>query len=184
MSAPSVSVTSATVSKSSYTSDCLSIASAYLEGETDSYYLFQYDDDVYVLLIGDLDYIQGSVTSSECTAVVIWREVSESRDVVEMDVNGSFDGSFSGFQERGITHGSTSGTLDFVNIDTTVAYFTAVSTVTDVSVSNPDFRLVYSSFPNSPHLIEGVQNYAFAGFILCFAVFAFKLADRLFRRIY
>lgn len=42
----------------------------------------------------------------------------------------------------------------------------------------------YSSFEGFPHLVEGVQNYAVAAFVVCFAVLAFKLADRLFRRVY
>lgn len=44
--------------------------------------------------------------------------------------------------------------------------------------------VVYSSLDGFPHLIEGVQNYAVAAFVLAFAVLAFKLIDRIFRRIY
>lgn len=44
--------------------------------------------------------------------------------------------------------------------------------------------VIYSSLDGYPHLIEGGQNYAYAGFLVCGAVIAFSLADRLFRRLH
>lgn len=184
MSLPSVDVQTVTVSQSSFSSDCVSIAASFLEGCTDDYYFFQYDDDVYILLYGDLEISSSGCSSDSCHCVIIWRDESSVSHIESIPFSGSHTSDFVGMRDTGYVHGSVTGNSSLTVTDVTYSYFSAVSDVVDVSVSNDDYYLVYSSADNFPHLIEGVQNYAFAGFLLCFAVLAFKLGDRLFRRIY
>lgn len=68
----------------------------------------------------------------------------------------------------------------------TPTYYTAYYTYNRDTVTVTSFtdNVIYSSFSNCPKLIEGVQNYAYAAFIIAFIVIGFKLADRLFRRVY
>lgn len=59
-----------------------------------------------------------------------------------------------------------------------------IDTIADLGNMADTTSILYSSLDGYPHLIEGVQNYAVAAFVIAFAVLAFKLVDRIFRRVY
>ena len=59
-----------------------------------------------------------------------------------------------------------------------------IGTFADLGDMPGTTSVLYSSLDGYPRLIEGVQNYAVAAFVLAFAVLAFKLVDRIFRRVY
>lgn len=180
-------LTSVSISKSSYTSDVLEIARSYLEGCYQDYYFFQYDTYAYVLLVGDLTLYQGSVSSDSCIVFYIVRDVQSTSRTEYLHFDGDQQGTYGGTDGTGTFHGIENGQVALDLTTTSYSYFVR-SAVADSSsfvlVQNPDSRLVYSSFDDYPHLIEGVQNYAFAAFALCSGILVYKLADRLFRRVY
>lgn len=52
-----------------------------------------------------------------------------------------------------------------------------------LTVSNPNYYLAYGSAEGLPHLVEGVENYAFAQILLLVSMCLFCFVDRVFRHI-
>lgn len=173
-------LTSVSVQLGQYTQDVVSIAENCLEGCHDDYYFFQYDSLRFVLITGDLDFKNGVLTADEAQVIVI------TRNKQLIPHNNSISAPFTG-NYFGSGAGSVNGSSSFSYVDRydeLITYYYDYYTGYNISVSNSLGLLAYGSFDGLPHLIEGVQNYAFAGFLLAFGVIAWRLADRLFRRVY
>ena len=157
----------------------LDVARSCLEGYYGDYLFFSYDGDTWVLL-KDFDnavYIQGGyLTADSCTCIMISSAIGQYTETLQ---DFRLQGTLIGTEEQAI-NATISGKVP--NSQYRIRY--GVDTFTSVSVSNPHGYLFYSSYEDTPHLIEGGQNYAYAAFLLAIGVIAFKLADRLFRRIY
>ena len=176
MAAPSVTLTSVSVSKGVYDQAVLDIARSYLEGYSGDYYFFQYALNDYVLLYdfeGSYVISDSGLTCSGCQVV----EITKGSGLPIIQDDYTLSGSLVGTEEQLFSgHAVKSTYTDMIR--TYTAYYP-----NSVSVTRNNY-LCYSSFDNYPHLIEGVQNYAFIGLVAAVAVAVFKLVDRLFRRIY
>lgn len=163
------------------------LAREYLEGCTEDY-LFFYNGRgvlsptqsfVQFILIRSDDISKGvNYVATDCMITQIY--------VVSNTVSSSSSFTFSGSSvDIGSDPvGSFSGSGSISNYD--VEYQTAGFSYhrDTVEVESIVDNVIYSSLDNHPHLIEGVQNYAYCAFCVAFAVIMFKLADRLFRRVY
>lgn len=177
-------LTSVSVSSGFYTDDVIDIAKSFVEGCYTDYYFFQYNTTDFCLLVGDLDISDSGVTAAECTCYQIRRSPVVVQTPVSIPFSGSENGQYGGSDGVGGYNGSITGNSTYTRSVTSYNYFYDAYTAYNVSVSNAGDFLVYSSADNFPHLIEGVQNYAFTAFALAIGVIAFKLSDRLFRRVY
>ena len=177
--------TSVSVSSAVYNSDVLELASAFLEGCYDDYYFFQYSATEYVLLVGDIQFSGLGCTASTVRVYDFVCNPVSSAQTVTIPFSGSQSGQYGGSDGAGGFSGSVSGNST-IQIQTDTRYnitYAYTASAENVTISNSSY-LVYGSADNLPHLIEGVQNYAFAAFLFAFAVICFKLADRMFRRVY
>lgn len=176
MAAPSVTLTSVTVSKAVYDSAVLDIARSYLEGYSGDYYFFQYALNDYVLLYDfDTPYVisDSGLTCAGCQVV----EITKGTGLPIIEDDFVLSGSLIGTEEQVFSGHAKKSTYTDIYRTYTGFYPNPVSIIRNN-------YLCYSSFDNYPHLIEGVQNYAFIGLVAAVAVAVFKLGDRLFRRIY
>lgn len=175
MSAPSITLTSVNVQTMQKDDAVMDIARDYLEGYYGDYYFFQYAIGDYVLLY-DLENAvidADGMTADACQVVEIKVASGLPLIVDEYQINLLDVGT-----DAAIYRGSARQTHYTNSYKSYTAYYP-----NSISVSRND-NVCYSSAENYPHLIEGVQNYAFAGFILAVGIIIFRLADRLFRRIY
>lgn len=166
------------MTRATYLPQCVDIARDFLQGYTDDYFFFQYDIDTYVLLYDfDGDYIISpagfSLTNGSCSVFEIDRGVAGSTGY-----SGHITGALVG-----------DDTQVFTNCDITLnqpeySYSTYVISYNGNISVNTSNRLAYSSVDSMPHLIEGVQNYAFLAVSLFVGFCVFRLCDRLFRRLY
>ena len=171
-------LTSVSVSSAAYDSMLLDAVKGSLEGVYDDYVFFQYDSTHFVLLISDdISYVPSQFTVKAPLVMTFEKVVSRIPYNVSIPASGSLGGSMGG--------GYWQGSSTLTEYSETVQYFcSSVSYDSDITVNNPSDYMLFSSFQGFPHLIEGVQNYAFAAFLVCAAVLAFRLADRIFRRVY
>ena len=172
--------------------DALDLACSYLEGCYDDYVFFQ--DTVssansdYVLLVGDLDYQNGSLSLNSCTGYLFRYQNSYSTYFSNRIGSVYFpsltlvDGSGSSVASPNHKENISLPTLNYISDTTTFQLYTMSFEDESYTLGQDDF--IYSSFEGTPHLIEGVQNYAFAAFLLAAAVITFNLIDRVFRRVY
>ena len=171
-----VTSTNVNVSVATYEPYVMDAARAALEGYDGQYYFFQYNIDCWALIMYDEGvYSNYGLTASDCQIVQIDRLRSSSSVPVVSNLNGTLIGT----EEQALTARLTS-----YETVTTESYYIQTYHVNSVSVSNPSGMLVYSSMPNCPKLIEGVQNYAYAQTLLLCGIILFKLFDRIFRRVY
>lgn len=177
-------LTSVSVTSGFYTDDVLDIARGFTEGCYKDYYFFQYNTTDFCLLIGDLDISDSGVSASECQCYQIRRTPVTVQIPVTIPFSGSQNGQYGGSDGVGGYNGSVTGNSTYNRPVTSYNYLYDSYTAYDVSVSNDSDYLVYSSAENYPHLVEGVEMYAFAAFGLAIGVIAFSLVDRLFRRVY
>lgn len=182
-------LTSVTISNGQFYSNdpVLDIARDFLQGETRDYYFFQYDDDDYYLLIPTNDYQYsdtGYFTADLCECYKITRIITVSQRQVELPFSGSESGTMTGIENGGVYRGTLSGRISDIVYDTQVSYKSGYYEVSNVYIQNPSYYTVYGSFDHLPHLIQGVENYAFLGVLLFIGVVGFNLADRLFKRLY
>lgn len=168
--------------------EALQLARDYLEGWYGDYIFFQDAASTsstadYVLIKGDCD-IQGNVLTVSGSGLLIRYSNASSNMSSSYSRNYNVNLSEVGQNNSAIT-GTVSGTQGYF------AYLTDKVTITrryaifedyEFTLGSDDFY--YSSLPDTPHLIEGVQNYAFAAFLLAAAVITFNLIDRVFRRVY
>lgn len=165
------------ISVANYDSVCLDAARGLLEGYTGYYYFFQYNVDTWVLLTFEDGFAVGDfgLDASNVTVYNIGKNSSDSSYIQSHDI----DGILVGTEEQYFT-----GSYETTEHQITTNYFITSYHRDSVSVRNPSGYLVYGSMDNLPHLIEGVQSYAFTGVFLCICIVAFKLFDRIFRRVY
>ena len=178
--------TAVSVQTGVYTADCLEIAKSILEGETSDYYFFQYAANEYVLLVGDIEFSGVGCVASECAVYDFLCSPVQSVQTVQIPFSGSQSGQYGGSDGAGGFSGSVTGNST-IQIQSDIRYnvtYAYQASAQNISVTNSGGYLVYGSAQQLPHLIEGVQNYAFAAFALAWAVICFKLLDRLFRRVY
>lgn len=175
MSAPSVTLTSVTVQQMHYDEQVLSIASDYLNGYSGDYFFFQYAIGDYVLLY-DLDnpvIDADGLTCNGCQVVELKIASGLPLIVDEYQINLTDVGT-----DVGVYSGSARQTHYTSSYKSYSVYYP-----NPVSVNCNDF-VCYSSADGYPHLVEGVENYAFLAVCFAVGVICFKLFDRLFRRIY
>lgn len=174
-------LTNVSVNTAVFDDVALDIARDFLEGYTGEYYFFQRDLDTFLLLYDaeDPQWVSSPFAGFNCSSCNVFQI-----DRVVSDINDIRDSISGTMYEIGTDTAIQRFSGNYTHRDLTYAYKTAVFSVHNVSVSNPDDFLVFSSADDYPHLIEGVQNYAFAGFMLAVGVIVFRLADKLFRRVY
>ena len=171
-------LSSVTLTKATYQEKCVDIAKDFLQGYTEDYFFFQYDVDTYVILYD----LQGTYTMSPAGFTL----TDGSCSVFEID-----RGTGGTITKSGHITGALVGddTQVFTNCDVSLSepeysYYTyLISYSGDISVSSSG-RLVYGSAESLPHLIEGVENYAYLAIAIFCAYCIFRLVDRLFRRLY
>ena len=171
-------LSSVSITKATYPEQCVTIAKDFLQGYYEDYYFFQYDVDTWVLLYDfDGDYSISpagfSLTSGSCSVFEIDRAIGGTSSKT-----GHITGALVGDDTQVFTN------CDISLSEPEYSYYTYVISYSgNISVSSSG-RLAYGSVDSLPHLIEGVENYAFAAFAFALGVVAFRLCDRLFRRIY
>lgn len=179
--------TNSTVSVSTaiYEESAISAAKAVLQGSHADYYFFQHSDNEYVLLVGDITFHTfGCQTGLVTVYDFVVSPVSSARSVT-VPFSGSQSGNYGGSDGVGGFNGSVSGNSTIqIQSDTKYNVSMYVTPADNITVTNNNNCLVYGSYSMLPHLVEGVENYAFAAFWLALAVVCFKLFDRIFRRVY
>lgn len=172
-----VTNTAINVSVANYDAVCLDAARGILEGYTGDYYFFQYNSDTWCLLLYDDSVMVGTygLDATDCTVYNIGKTSTDIPYTVSNSMNGTLAGT-----EQQIFTGAYYTTLH----NTTTNYYITSYHKDSVSIRNSSGYLVYGSNENLPHLIEGVQNYAFTGVFICLCIVCFKLFDRIFRRVY
>ena len=160
-----------------------------LQGYTGAYYLFAYDTDDYCLVLSDdatFVNVGGfyGVDMADCQVIQFRRVDTPVSHSQQLPYSGSINGTVTGIESGGLLHASESGNITNQYTTITSEYFMMTYQRSSVKVSNPSGYLCYGSADNLPKLVEGVQNYAFLAVCLAVAVIAFRLADRLFRRVY
>ena len=172
-------VSSVTVVQSSYDACVLDAAKGILEGYTEAYYFFQYNADTWVLIMFDNNHgvpTSTGLLASDCTVVHIGKDTTTNTTTLQYPYSGTLYSD---------PPGHISGSYNLPYVQTVTHYFITDSYHLDtVAIQNPQGFLVYGSGQNMPKLIEGVQNYAFTGVFICLCIVAFKLFDRIFRRVY
>lgn len=171
------------------TDKALDLARSYLEGCYQDYIFFQddaysSDDATYVLLIGDIEYLSDESFQLHDVREIYFKFHSS---VIRYDSSGSGSLNFPVLVDGNTTpaHSSRAFNFSYDSSDISSSLSLYYGDINDDTVLIHDSAdLLYSSFEGFPHLIEGVQNYAYAGFLVCGAVIVFSLADRLFRRLY
>ena len=176
----SVSVTSAV-----YSQDVLACAQSILAGRYEDYYFFQYSSNDYVLLVGDISFVGlGCVTDGVEVFEFVTSPVSSTQSI-QIPFSGSQSGQYGGSDGAGGFSGSVSGNST-IQIQTDTRYnvtYAYTANINHVTVTNSGY-LVYGSNPNLPHLVQGVDFYAFSLVFIALGVVCFKLFDRIFRRVY
>lgn len=172
------------VSSAIYEESAISAARAVLQGSYQDYYFFQLSDNDYVLLVGDITF---HALGCETGLVTVYEFVTSpvsSAQSVTIPFSGSQSGNYAGSDGGGGFNGSVTGNST-IQVQTDIKYNVLMYryAVSNVTVTNSN-SLVYASAESLPHLIEGVENYAFAAFLLAVGVLGFKLSDRIFRRVY
>ena len=175
MSAPTVTLTSVQVQTMHKDEAVMGIARDYLQGYYGDYYFFQYAIGDYVLLydFDNPDISDEGLTADGCQVVEI--KVASGLPIIvdEYEINLIDVGT-----DAAIYRGNARQSHYTDSYKSYTAYYP-----NSISVSRNN-NVCYSSAENYPHLIEGVQNYAYAAFVLAVGIIIFRLADRLFRRIY
>lgn len=171
------------------TDKALQLARDYLKGYYEDYVFFQddaysSDDATYVLLMGDITESDGSFYMNDVREIYFKFHTS----VISYDSDGSGALNFPVLVDGSSTPASVSKSFSFSydssDLLSTLSLYYGDINDNSFLISSNETQLVYSSFDGYPHLIEGVENYAFTAFILAAAVITFNLIDRVFRRVY
>lgn len=177
--------TTYTITSGVYTSDVVSLAADFVAGTYKDYYFFQYTQNDYVLLVGDISFHGSYITALDCTVYEFVCSPVSSVQTVNIPFSGSQSGQYGGSDGAGGFNGSVSGNST-ISIQTDTRYnvvYTSLS-AQNITINNTSGYLDYGSADYMPHLTEGVENYAFTGVMLCIGICLFKLCDRIFRRVY
>lgn len=171
------------------TDKALQLARDYLKGYYGDYVFFQddaysSDDATYVLLMGDINESDGAFYMNDVNEVYFKFHTS----VISYDNSGSGSINFPVLVDGNTTPASSPKSFSFSygasDLSSTLSLYYGDISDNSFVITQNETHLVYSSFDGYPHLIEGVENYAFTGVFICGAVLVFCLADRLFRRLY
>lgn len=165
----------------SYDSDCIQIAKDILQGCYRDYYFFQYDDDDYCVLVADkLEFSSGGCSGEDVT-VYQFTKIAESESV-PYSIQIPFNGQYAGVDGAGGVNGSS--IYNYVEAVENVSFkYLEPYTVNSATVINSGY-LVYGSGDSLPHLVEGVEIYAFTFISLAIAVITYNIGNRIFRRFY
>ena len=178
--------TSISVQSAVYTEDVLAVAQSVLSGQyIEDYYFFQYAANDYVLLVGDISFNGLGCVANDCEVYEFLTSPVSSTQSIQIPFSGSQSGQYGGSDGAGGFSGSVSGNST-IQIQTDTRYnvtYSYRSSVQNVSISNSSY-LVYGSSNELPHLVQGVEYYAFTIIFIAVGVILFNLADRIFRRIY
>lgn len=169
------------VGVASYDDDCIQIAKDILQGCYRDYYFFQYDDDDYCVLVADkLNFSDGGCYGEDVTVYQFTKIVEN--ESVSHSIQIPFNGQYAGVDGAGGVNGSSAFT--YVETVENVSFkYLEPYTVNSATVINSDY-LVYGSGDSLPHLIEGVELYAFTFISLAIAVITYNIGNRIFRRFY
>ena len=151
----------------------LDVARSYLEGYSGDYLFFSLDGDTWVLLT-DFEnpvFSDGSFTADSCNCF----DISVSTGFYMEPFSYTFSGDVGSDPVSGTLKGNVPGSQWRV--------LTGFGRHIRISVSNSHGYLYYSSYPNCPHLIEGVQNYEFAEVFLLIILLLVFTVDCIFRRV-
>lgn len=169
------SLTSVSVSTAVYDDTAVQIARDFLQGYSGEYFFFQYSPTTYVLLY-DFDNAVKLPTSFSCNSASVF-EINVSTGLPLVNTVYSINGTLVGTEEQVLS--ATAQNSKYTNLYKSYSY----AYDSPISITLNDY-VSYSSYPGSPHLIQGVENYAFFAVCLFVGFCIFRLCDRLFRRIY
>lgn len=152
----------------------LDVARSCLEGYTGDYFFFQYSDSVYLLVLpsDDWTYVTTGFFAADNSTVIQIECITSS-----YTKSNTITGTLIGTEVERFT-GS------YYTDHETKAYYCTSFTASHIEVTNDSQFLTYGSADNLPHLIEGVQNYAYLQTVLIIGVIVFNLFDRIFKRVY
>lgn len=169
------------------------IARDFLQGYSGDYVFFQYSQsgalsaDEYILITGtdiSIDDESGYIVTGENFTVF---DITALSSVFITTNTDSFSGSVVGV-EGGAVVENFSGSYTRNDSDTVQQWLTQVYTVDHAisivndGISGADY-LVYSSLENHPHLIQGVENYAFLQTVLLLAGICFAVVHGIFKHV-
>lgn len=170
------------VDVASYDDDCIQIAKDILQGCYRDYYFFQYDDDDYCVLVADNLHFSDGGCSGEDVTVYQFTKIFEI-DSIPRSIQIPFNGQYAGVDGAGGVNGSS--TYTYVETVENVSFkYLEPYTVNSATVLNSGGYLVYGSGDSLPHLVEGVEIYAFTFISLAIAVITYNIGNRIFRRFY
>lgn len=176
-----ITQTSVSVYSGHITSDIVQLARDAVTGSTGDYFLFQYTDTEYVLLMSDnMEYEDGTLTmdSFDCIDFVYDEQTNTLSYSESGNTSGNAWGNFGGAQYSGSYNGSV-----YVPVADRTYYQWFYSSDQPLTVSNTGHYVTYGSFEGLPHLREGIENYAWSQIALVVGICVFCLADRIFRRV-
>ena len=151
-----------------------------LEGETREYFAFQYDSDSYILAICNDDALLSPISCASEGCTVYQIDVIPHTNTQNRNIPFSGNGELLG-QNGGVIHLNGNSTYT----DTTTYYsYDLITFTSDVSVSNSGSHLIFGSVESMPHLIEGVENYAFTAFAVFIGFIVFSICSCIFKRVY
>lgn len=167
------------------------IAKSYLEGCYDDYIFFYNGSQEelnssyheFLLILGDLTHTPGVYPPyyqfDDCTVYQFF--------VVDSVISSSVRSEFSGrtLDTDALPVGVFSGT--FTTPDSIHSYTTFAElayNLDSVQIHNSGGQMFYSSYKHDPHLVEGVQNYAFTLCVFLFVAAVFFLGNSIFKRVY
>ena len=169
------------------------IARDFLQGYSGDYVFFQYSQagalsaDEYILITGtDLSFDDetGYIVTGDSFTVF---DITALSSINSISHNDSFSGSVIGV-EGGAVAENFSGSITRNDSELVQQWITQVYTVdhsvsvVNDGVSGADY-LVYSSLENHPHLIQGVENYAFLQTVLFLAGICFAVVHGIFKHV-
>ena len=145
------------------------------------YYFFQYDDDEYVLILShDMTTENGfDCSAHDVTCIVFQRIDTTYTEHDSMTISGTI--TEVGAPPR-VDDVALSGSVS--HSDSQTSWKTYLVIGDGVHVYNSEYTVYSDCCPYMPKLREGVDYYAVAAFILAGIIISFKLADRIFRRVY
>ena len=169
------------INTSYYDSVALDIARDLVKSHTEDYFFFQYDADEWVLVFSNDARTENGFDFSafDCTTVVIYRDDTTVPDNHSISLNGTST-------EFGATPNveniSLTGSLSDSYIQSQWKIYYILNN--NMHVYNTEYMVYSDTCKYMPKLREGVDYYAFAAFFLAGLIVCFRLADRIFRRVY
>lgn len=169
----------------------LDLARDFLAGQTEDYFLFQFSESEFVLLIGsgfqyDAELSQ-LTTGNQFTIIDIYRLSTEAL-VNDSDYfsgrNLTIDLTESGFFDGEIKHSGTISVFSYITKVMPVEVDEPITIQAGTLLDSVEYSFIcYGSAPELPHLIEGVENYAFFTAVLLCCFVAYSVFASVFRHV-